>query len=148
MLQMQAAKEKPVEETEKKGGGGVSVDAERAALEAAGKYYKQGEGPPLEDLDDAWVGYFLWAETESGREIKANFLGRDGYFETARVAIEMALTLIFDKDKLAFRGGVLTPTVSGGEHLAKRMIDSGVKFKMGDWFLKASITLRLTDPFY
>lgn len=25
------------------------------ALEAQGKYYKQGEGPPLEDLTDAWT---------------------------------------------------------------------------------------------
>lgn len=119
------------------GGGpsaGASVEAEKAALEAQGKYYKEGEGPPLEDLDDAWVGYFLWCESEKGHELKCSFVGRDGYFETARVAIEMALTLRFDFDKLPYRGGVLTPTVSGGNFLAERMIRSGVKFKMGEWF--------------
>mmetsp|Transcript_94897 Transcript_94897/g.239198 ORF Transcript_94897/g.239198 Transcript_94897/m.239198 type:complete len:146 (-) Transcript_94897:98-535(-) len=116
------------------GGGGASVEAEKAALEAAGKYYKQGDGPQLEELEDAWVGYFLWAETEKGREMKCNFVGRDGYFETARVAIEMALTLAYDYDKLAFKGGVLTPTVSGQEQLVQRLIASGIKFKMGDWF--------------
>mmetsp|Transcript_55145 Transcript_55145/g.117652 ORF Transcript_55145/g.117652 Transcript_55145/m.117652 type:complete len:521 (+) Transcript_55145:109-1671(+) len=114
--------------------GGVGVEAERAALEAQGRYYKQGEGPALEDLDDAWAGYFLYAETESGREMRANFIGRDGYFETARVAVEMALVLVFDFEKLPFKGGVLTPTVSGGECLVKRIVDSGMKFKLGAWF--------------
>lgn len=116
-----------------KAAGGVGVEAEKAALEAAGKYFKEGDGPKLEDLDDAWVGYFGYAETVSGKEIKCSFVGRDGYFETARVAVEMALTLCFDYDKLECRGGVLTPTVSGGKVLAQRIIASGSKFKMGDW---------------
>jgi len=113
--------------------GATNVEAEKAALEAAGKYYKEGEGPALEELDDAWVAYFIYCETEGGHEIKASFVGRDGYFETARVAIETALTLRFDYDKLSFKGGVLTPTVSGGKILAQRMIRSGVKFMMGGW---------------
>jgi len=116
-----------------KGGGGAGVDAEKARLMAEGKYYTQGEGPNLDELDDAWVGYFLWAESEKGHEVKCSFVGKDGYFETARVAVETALTLRFDYDQLAFKGGVLTPTVSGGTHLAQRMINSGVKYKMGEW---------------
>eukprot|EP00931_Biecheleriopsis_adriatica_P077687 TRINITY_DN5119_c0_g1_i3.p1 TRINITY_DN5119_c0_g1~~TRINITY_DN5119_c0_g1_i3.p1 ORF type:complete len:533 (+),score=130.03 TRINITY_DN5119_c0_g1_i3:75-1673(+) len=115
------------------GAGGVGVEEERKALEEKGVYYGAGEGPPLEELDDAWVGWFLWAESAKGHEVKCDFVGRDGYFETARIAIETAMCLVFDREELPFRGGVLTPTVACGEQLARRIIDSGVKFKMGEW---------------
>eukprot|EP00401_Gymnodinium_catenatum_P016728 CAMPEP_0117493826 /NCGR_PEP_ID=MMETSP0784-20121206/19295_1 /TAXON_ID=39447 /ORGANISM="" /LENGTH=504 /DNA_ID=CAMNT_0005288685 /DNA_START=71 /DNA_END=1582 /DNA_ORIENTATION=- len=111
----------------------VSVEEEKAALEASGKYYKEGEGPPLEELEAAWVGYFLYAETETGNSVKLSMIGRDGYFETARVAVETAMCLRFDREKLAFKGGVLNTTVATGTFLAKRLIDSGIKFKMGEW---------------
>lgn len=119
------------------GGGGASaaanVEAEEAQLKAAGKYYGAGEGPALEDLEDAWTAYFMWARSENGHETKMSFVGRDGYFETARMAVETALTLVFDYDKLRFKGGVLTPTVSGGEHLLKRLLRTGFKMKLGEW---------------
>lgn len=28
-------------------------------------YYKAGEGPPLEELDDAWSAWFLWSQTDT-----------------------------------------------------------------------------------
>lgn len=115
------------------GGGGGSVEAERKALEAKGVYYKAGDGPPLEELDDAWSAWFLWSQTEKGHEIKCDFIGRDGYFETARIAVETAMTLVFDQPNLPFPGGVLTPAVACGEALARRLIHSGVKFSMGEW---------------
>merc|ERR1719296_458025 len=115
------------------GGGGASVEAEKEALKAQGKYYGAGEGPSLEELEDAWCGYFTWAQSESGHQTKLSFRGRDGYFETARMAIETACTLLFDFDKLRFRGGVLTPTVSGGEHLLKRITRSGMVLERGRW---------------
>lgn len=114
-------------------GGGVSVESEKASLQASGKYYKEGEGPALEELEDAWTGFFLWAETEKGHEVKCSFVGRDAYFETARVAVETAMCLCFDGHRLPYPGGVLTAAVACGDFLAQRMIDSGVKFKMGDW---------------
>jgi len=117
-----------------KGSAGTSVAAEAEALKAAGRYYGQGEGPSLEDLDDAWIGIFMWAQSEKGHELKCSFIGRDGYFETARVAVETAMCLAFDKEKLPFKGGVLTPTVACGTHLVQRIIATGMKFKMGDWF--------------
>lgn len=123
----------PPPQEEKRGGGGVSVEAEKAMLEAQGKYYKEGEGPPLETLDDAWTGYFLYAESATGNSIRCSMVGRDGYFETARVAVETAMCLRFDNDELPFQGGVLTPTVACGDALFKRILDTGVKFKMGDW---------------
>lgn len=115
-------------------GKATSAEGEKEALKAQGKYYENtGEGPPLEDLMDAWVGYFSWAQSEGGHEIKHTMLGRDGYYETARVSIEMALTLVFDREKLPFQGGVLTPAVAGGTYLIQRLIDSGMYFKMGEW---------------
>merc|ERR1711920_956668 len=65
-------------------------------------------------------------------EIKCSMIGRDGYIETARVAIETAMCLLFDK--LPFKGGVLTPTVACGEMLLKRMVAGNLKFRMGEWF--------------
>jgi|Transcript_6961 short subunit dehydrogenase-like uncharacterized protein len=116
--------------------GGVkraNVADEAEALKAAGKYYGEGEGPPLEDLDDAWIGNFGWAQSTGGHEIKCGFVGRDGYFETARVAVETAMALVFDREKLEFKGGVAPPTVAAGTHVIKRIIDTGHKFQMGDW---------------
>merc|ERR1740117_1317835 len=112
----------------------ASVANEAEALKASGKYYAEGEGPPLEELADAWIANFCWVESEKGHEMKCAFLGRDGYFETARVAIEMAMTLRFDRAELPFNGGVLSPVVAGGNHVIRRIIESGHKFRMGDWF--------------
>lgn len=116
------------------GAGPATVDKEKELLEAQGRYYKQGEGPPLEDLADAWTVNNMWAETTSGKEIRCAYVGNDAYFETARCAIEWALTVRFDYDQLPQKGGVLSAAVSGGMPYAKRLIASGVKFKMGGWF--------------
>jgi len=113
---------------------GKSVEDEKAALEASGKYYKEGEGPPLEELESAWVSWFLHVESEEGNEVKMAMIGRDGYFETARIAVETAMVLRFDRSKLAFKGGVVNTTVACGTFLAERLIAGGIKFKMGDWF--------------
>jgi short subunit dehydrogenase-like uncharacterized protein len=125
-----------------KSGGAKSnanVANEAEALKAAGKYYAEGDGPPLEELEDAWSSTLGWVESEGGHEMKCAFVGRDGYFETARVAIETAMALRFDREKLAYRGGVLSPAVAGtaksGENfIIQRIIQSGHKFRMGEWF--------------
>jgi len=118
---------------EKKKPGAVGVEAEKERLMAEGAYYAEGEGPPLETLDDAWTGYFFWGESEGGHEMLASMVGRDGYYETARAAIEMAMTLRFDYEKLPFKGGVTTAIVAGGTPWASRLIDSGMKIRMGPW---------------
>merc|ERR1712039_686834 len=115
--------------------GGPSVASEKEALEAQGKYYKQGEGPPLEELGDAWTGFFMWTKGDKGTVLKCSAIGHDGYYETARCAIEMAMTCRFDKAELPHKGGLLTAAAAGQNFYAKRMIQSGIKFKMGgDWF--------------
>jgi short subunit dehydrogenase-like uncharacterized protein len=122
-----------------KGPAGPSVNAEKEALMAQGKYFKQGEGPPLEDLSDAWTAQYAWAETESGEKLKCAWCGRDGYYETARCAVEFAMTCRFDRDELPHKGGCLTPTVAGQKHYLRRIIQSGIKFKMGDWLAEEEL---------
>jgi len=116
------------------GAGAASVEGEKEKLKAEGKYFEQGEGPDLDTLGDAWCGFFMWAESTKGHEVKCAFIGKDGYLETARVAVETAMCLRFDRDKLPFKGGFVSPTVACGTMLVKRFIDTGLKFKMGDWF--------------
>jgi len=126
----------PDEETAKmaiKKSGQTSVEEEKKKLEAVGKYYAQGEGPALEDIADAWMMFRFYAETPTGKSFKMSMRGGDGYYETARVAVETALTLRFDRLQLPFKGGALTPAVAGGTFLAKRLLDSGYVFKMGEW---------------
>jgi len=112
---------------------GMSLEQEEAMLKSEGREHKEGQGPDLEDMSDVWSGFFLHAESTNGNEVKCSFVGADGYFETSRVAVETALTLRFDRSKLSFKGGVLTPSAAGGSPLVDRLVKSGVKFKMGEW---------------
>eukprot|EP00747_Dinoflagellata_sp_TGD_P141499 gnl/TRDRNA2_/TRDRNA2_176135_c0_seq2.p1 gnl/TRDRNA2_/TRDRNA2_176135_c0~~gnl/TRDRNA2_/TRDRNA2_176135_c0_seq2.p1 ORF type:complete len:474 (-),score=114.54 gnl/TRDRNA2_/TRDRNA2_176135_c0_seq2:99-1397(-) len=112
---------------------GLEVEELQELLEQENKNFKDGEGPTMESMTDAWTGFFFYAETPTGNGVKCSFVGSDGYYETARFAINTALALRFDREKLPFRGGVLTPSVAAGTCLAERLIASGVKFKMGEW---------------
>lgn len=112
----------------------TSAADEKAALEQAGLYYAPGDGPELEKLTTAFTGWQIFAESAEGNSIKCAAIGGDGYFETARAATEMALTLRFDWDKLPVKGGVLNASVAGSTFYAKRLIDSGLKFKESGWF--------------
>merc|ERR1719326_1304139 len=111
----------------------MTLEDEEAMLKSEGREFKEEEGPVVEDLSDAWSGFFLYAESTSGNAVKCSFVGADGYYETARMATELALAFKFSKDKLSFKGGVLTPATAGGTVLVDRLVDSGVKFKMNEW---------------
>mmetsp|Transcript_108135 Transcript_108135/g.220803 ORF Transcript_108135/g.220803 Transcript_108135/m.220803 type:complete len:523 (+) Transcript_108135:66-1634(+) len=128
-----SAKEGKEEKAKPMGQYGMTLDEEEEMLKSEGREFKEGEGPAIDDLSDAWSGFFCHAESTSGNAVKCSFVGADGYYETARVATELALTLRFSKDTLPHKGGVLTPAVAGGTALVERLIDSGVKFKMGEW---------------
>merc|ERR1711972_114110 len=99
----------------------------------AGSIFAEGEGPSLDDIAKTWTGFFLYAETPTGNSVKCSFVGGDGYHETARMAVEAAMTLCFDREKLPYKGGVLTPSTAGEGALVQRLTDSGAKFKMGGW---------------
>merc|ERR1719346_328312 len=130
---MQAASVKETGSGEKFPKYGPSVGSEKELLEQQGKYYKQGEGPPLEELSDAWTSCSIYAESITGEVMKCGLVGCDGYYETARCAVEMAMTLRFDKAELPHKGGVLNAAVCGQHWYLQRMIQSGIKFKMGSW---------------
>lgn len=115
-------------------GSGGGVAGEKAALEKAGKYYKQGEGPALEDLSDAWLAWFCKVESENGYKSRNCMNGSDAYFETARASVESCMALVFDYDKLPVKGGCVTCATFGGEHVTRRIIASGIKFRQGEWF--------------
>jgi len=112
---------------------GMTLEDEEAMLKSQGRQFKEGQGPQLEDMSDTWSGFFLYAESKNGSQVQCSFVGSDGYFETARVAVEAARTLRFDRSKLPFKGGVLTPSTAGSTCLLERLLESGVKFKMGSW---------------
>merc|ERR1712187_27446 len=107
---------------------GMTLEDEEAMLKSEGREFKEEEGPQVEDFNDAWSGFFLYAESVNGTSAKCSFVGADGYYETARVAVEMALTLKLQKSELQFPGGLLTPAVAGGTIVMKRLTESGVKF--------------------
>jgi len=113
---------------------GMALEDEESTFKSQGREFKEGQGPQLEDMSNTWSGFFLYAESKNGSQVQCSFVGSDGYFETARVAIEAARTLRFDRNKLPFKGGVLTPSVAGSTCLLERLIESGVRFKMGSWF--------------
>mmetsp|Transcript_291 Transcript_291/g.400 ORF Transcript_291/g.400 Transcript_291/m.400 type:complete len:559 (+) Transcript_291:81-1757(+) len=116
----------------------TSSKAEVDKLKAAGKWYGPGEGPPIEELIDMGVHslYHMVAISESGKKVNISVKGRDGYYETARMVVEMALALAIDSPKLRtghnhVRGGILTPGVAGRKILFNRLINSGLGFI--DW---------------
>jgi len=117
-----------------KGLQNVSASSEKEQLEKAGKYYKQGEGPPLEDLDDVWIAWQMFCETEGGHYVRNAAMGKDGYYETARTAIETSLALVYDYDKLSMKGGCVTVASLGAEVVFARILNSGIKFKVDEWF--------------
>merc|ERR1712168_1078290 len=102
---------------------GMSLDEEEAMLNAAATPAKTDEY--IQKESGVWTGWFLHAESETGNLARCSFVGADGYFETSRIAIEIALSLRFDKSKLPYGGGVLTPSTAGGTVLVERLIESG-----------------------
>jgi short subunit dehydrogenase-like uncharacterized protein len=112
--------------------GGVA--AEKAALEAAGKYFGQGQGPALESLNDAWMCFQVWVESVSGHRAKCSICGNDPYFETARCSIEACMVHLFEYDSLPIKGGVLTLASNAAEPTMRRVIASGLKWKPDSFF--------------
>merc|ERR1712182_114322 len=101
---------------------------DKEMLEQQGKYFKQGEGPPLEELGDAWIGVMGWAKSEGGAQAYTSIIGKDGYYETARCAVECAMCMRFNYDELHIKGGHVTATACGQRFYAERLVASGLKY--------------------
>ena len=74
--------------------------------------------------------------TETGKKVCWSIKGRDGYFETARMAVEAALAMSESGEELrsgseSVRGGVLTPGIAGKHVLFDRIRAAGMGFI--DW---------------
>mmetsp|Transcript_263 Transcript_263/g.473 ORF Transcript_263/g.473 Transcript_263/m.473 type:complete len:486 (+) Transcript_263:36-1493(+) len=124
---------------------GEAFDEEMSKLEAEGRLFEGEEGPKTGDMTDSWNGFFLYAESVNGNSEKCSFVAADGYLETSRVAVETALTLVLNRETLPYKGGVLTPSVACGGELLSRLIDSGVKFKMGSWLEGSDLKAPIMD---
>ncbi|KAH8069197.1 oxidoreductase [Aureococcus anophagefferens] len=116
----------------------LNFTAEEERLRAEGKYYGAGEGPPLDELFEIGVYslYHMVAISDSGKKLCWSIKGRDGYFETARMCVETALTMACSAPELrsgpcSVRGGMLGAGLAGKDILFDRLRKSGMGFI--DW---------------
>lgn len=94
------------------------------------KMLAPGSGPSAEQREKSWFRLRFVAR-EGARELVTEVSGGDpGYEETAKMLAESALSLAQDRDKLTFRGGVLTPAVALGDVLLERLVRAGIGFKV------------------
>lgn len=81
-----------------------------------------GHSTKLEDKDQKHTN-------KPDQMIITELSGPEGYTTTALMALDCALTLIQEKDKIAVKGGVLTPgSAFGNTSLIERLKEHGMKF--------------------
>ena len=90
---------------------------------------KPGEGPSQEDMLQGYLRVTGVAKGYKGNTVacKMSFKVDAGYMDTARMVTEAALTLSLDNIDLP--GGSYTPASCQGEHLLKRLCDTGSTFE-------------------
>ena len=76
------------------------------------------------------MDYYVNAVAEDGARVRARVSGGDGYDETARVSVETTLLLSRKREELPFVGGVLTPSVAGGQALIDAVQRTGITFEV------------------
>merc|ERR1712176_274659 len=105
----------------------TSTKAEEEHLKKTGNLKALGDGSGHEERKESWSQYVCVAHTDSGNSMyTARLLGRDGYDETARLSVEMALAIVENRDALPYKGGVLTPSVAGSSLLFDRLRNTGL----------------------
>jgi short subunit dehydrogenase-like uncharacterized protein len=83
---------------------------------------KPGEGPSKETREKTKFSLEIAGRTENGRVVRYRVHGREpGYTETAMMVSECALALAYDREKMLFQGGVLTPASAFGELIVERI---------------------------
>jgi short subunit dehydrogenase-like uncharacterized protein len=108
----------------------TSSKAEEEKLRKEGRLYKKGDGLDEASRDNIWSEYWFDAVSEEGEKIRTRLTGRDGYDETAHMSIELAILCSEYRERLPFRGGVLTPGVAGGEPYIEALANTGLKFEV------------------
>jgi len=125
-------------------GSATSSKKEEEKLKKENKLYKLGEGLDYDRRKAMWAEYYFSAETVDGAKIRTVVKAGDGYEETARMSVEMALLCSTRREKLPFQGGVLTPSVAGGDLLVDALAASGIKFETVAEDFKPDLT-RITS---
>ena len=108
----------------------TSSKAEEEKLRKEGRLFKKGEGLDEQARDAIWSEYWFDAVSESGEKIRTRLTGKDGYDETAHMSIELALLCAEYREKLPFKGGVLTPGVAGGDPYIESLHATGLHFEV------------------
>ena len=108
----------------------TSSKAEEEKLRKEGRLFKLGEGLDESARDSIWSEYWFDAVTPEGEKIRTRLTGKDGYDETAHMAIELAILCSEYREKLPFRGGVLTPGVAGGDPYIEALHSTGLNFEV------------------
>jgi len=102
---------------------------EERKLKESGKLKGLGEGASAEERNRAFMQFYAVANTMSGKKWTGRCIGGDGYEETARFSMEMALLLSLQRSSVKHPGGVLTPAVAGGDAFLARLEKSGLIFE-------------------
>ena len=105
--------------------GLAKFSATRALL---GKIKSPGDGPSAEERAKGWFKVRFIGESD-GRVVQTQVTGGDpGYTDTAKMISESALSLAFDRDKLAPHVGLATPASGIGNVLFDRLERAGIHF--------------------
>jgi len=120
------------EEAERHAKASTSSKNQEEELKKQGKLYKTGEGLGEEDRKAAWSKYQFFARSPGGKKVKVTLDAGDAYEETGHMAVEVALCLVKDREKLLFEGGVLTPATAGGHVLVDRLNSTGMTLTADD----------------
>ena len=91
---------------------------------------KPGEGPSAEEMSKSYLNITAIAKGSHNSTVSAMIYFPDdpGYKETARMVVESALTLLYEKNNIKVGGGVFTPASCQGNLLVKRLVDTGAYF--------------------
>jgi short subunit dehydrogenase-like uncharacterized protein len=108
----------------------TSSKKEEEKLKSEGKLYELGQGLDDETRGKLFADYYVNAVAEDGTRLRARVSAGDGYDETARLSVETTLLLATRRDDLPFVGGVLTPSVAGGQALVDAVSKTGMKFEV------------------
>ena len=106
----------------------------REAMRNEGRLPRQGEGPSAAQRAKGWFKFIFVGEAEDGRKLVTSVAGGDpGYNETAKMAAECALALIYNFDNCnavlqGVHGGCVTPAFAFGDALINRLTAVNIKF--------------------
>ena len=123
----------------------TSSKAEEEKLRKEGRLFKLGQGLDEQARESIWSEYWFDACTATGERIRTRLTGKDGYDETAHMSIELAILCSEYREKLPFKGGVLTPGVAGGDAYIEALHATGLRFEVMADDAKVDFSLMIAE---